>query len=418
MNQLYKTIESDADIRSVHFFNGRLLSAEDLSQEQNANRDPRLRLGQALGDGIAYGLEVRETPGSPPLAAQVTITRGLAVNRGGQTLQLHNDTDVFLVRPLDATTPQTSGFEECDPLKPGVYVAGAGLYLLTIAPASHPEGLAPVSGLGNLAAACNKRFDVESVQFKLLSLNSLLDALDDGALMRNHVAYLCFGSNEELQFYSNPFGERFAQYGLLDVLRDDCLADGDVPLAIVHWTQQGIQFIDMWAVRRRIIRHSADDQWNLLTADRRAAEAEAMFYQFQEQLADIRASETGLGSIEAASRFRFLPPVGMLPVRANGAAGDFDPLSFFAEHRSSDIELIDASQVRGLMNEGLDCAPIDLQTAGRIQLYRIWENVQAIQAGQTNQLAVIFAHPRLPYRGIARFGYARANIARYTPRVV
>ena len=45
-------------IRSVNFFNGRLLSAEDLKQEQEANREGRARLGQAVGHGVAYGLEV------------------------------------------------------------------------------------------------------------------------------------------------------------------------------------------------------------------------------------------------------------------------------------------------------------------------------------------------------------------------
>ena len=40
----------DGGIRSVNFFNGRLLTARDLSREQDANREATNRLGQALGD--------------------------------------------------------------------------------------------------------------------------------------------------------------------------------------------------------------------------------------------------------------------------------------------------------------------------------------------------------------------------------
>ncbi len=48
----------DGGIRSTNFFNGRLLSREDLQREQDAERAVHERLGRALGTGIAYGLEV------------------------------------------------------------------------------------------------------------------------------------------------------------------------------------------------------------------------------------------------------------------------------------------------------------------------------------------------------------------------
>ena len=42
-------------IRSTNFFNGRLLSARDLTLEQSAYREADRRLGKAIGEGIAYG---------------------------------------------------------------------------------------------------------------------------------------------------------------------------------------------------------------------------------------------------------------------------------------------------------------------------------------------------------------------------
>src|SRR4051812_48149119 len=87
----------DNGIRSVNFFNGRLLSGEDLSQEQTANRTARRYLGQAVGEGVAYGLEVSQSQGvSTPSMPVVTVQPGLAVNRNGQTLALTQSIDLAL----------------------------------------------------------------------------------------------------------------------------------------------------------------------------------------------------------------------------------------------------------------------------------------------------------------------------------
>ena len=51
----------DGGIRSINFFNGRMLTARDLTREQSANREVTRRLGQAVGEGVAYGLEVSKS---------------------------------------------------------------------------------------------------------------------------------------------------------------------------------------------------------------------------------------------------------------------------------------------------------------------------------------------------------------------
>src|SRR5262245_27316945 len=91
--------------RSVNFFNGRLLAGEDLTTEQQTNRVAHNLLGQAIGDGVAYGLEVRESFRSSTTQSPVlTVTRGLAINRTGTTLMLESDTEVALVRPTNGTS--------------------------------------------------------------------------------------------------------------------------------------------------------------------------------------------------------------------------------------------------------------------------------------------------------------------------
>jgi len=94
----------DGGIRSINFFNGRMLTARDLTREQTANRETTRRLGQAVGDGVAYGLELSVSSVSTNEAPVVAVAAGLAVNRQGQTLWLRDQTDVALVRKASAST--------------------------------------------------------------------------------------------------------------------------------------------------------------------------------------------------------------------------------------------------------------------------------------------------------------------------
>lgn len=86
--QLQQPLKEGA-IRSVNFFNGRLLTSKDLTREQQARREADWRAGLASGDGVAFGLEVeRDVALDQPDSPVVRVKAGLAVNRKGQTLRL------------------------------------------------------------------------------------------------------------------------------------------------------------------------------------------------------------------------------------------------------------------------------------------------------------------------------------------
>src|SRR5205823_1104339 len=90
--------------RSVHFFNGRLLTGEDLTSEQRGQRAVHELLGESIGDGIVRGLEVSIDESNTIATPVVRVTGGVAINRQGDPLYLPTDTRVQLVRSADAQT--------------------------------------------------------------------------------------------------------------------------------------------------------------------------------------------------------------------------------------------------------------------------------------------------------------------------
>ena len=143
-------------IRTVNFFNSRLLTGNDMGREQAARREVMDAIGLAIGDGIArvHGVENRCNI-ALGRRRPTSVRPGVAVNRLGATLCLKQPVTLALDR---AATPGESNvaclFGDCAPLADGDYVAGAGLYLLTIAPAFTSEGRAAVSGMGDTTGRC------------------------------------------------------------------------------------------------------------------------------------------------------------------------------------------------------------------------------------------------------------------------
>lgn len=400
---------TDGGIRTVNFFNGRLLSGEDLTQEQSAQREARQHLGQALGDGVAFGLEVNETTGvSTPTAPVVTVRPGLAVNRCGQTIHLTRSVDVSLVRPLNGNglAPTASVFAECQPPQSGVYIAGTGVYLLTIAPAWASEGRAPVSGLGHTTASCNTRYTVESVQFRLFQLDLSLSELSDLDHLRNRLAGRCFGAEVLSTFSSDPFGPVTEQYGLLDELRPHRLTDADVPLAVLHWTADGIRFIDLWSVRRCVTAPWGTSRWALVAGERRRSEATAMFLQFQDHIETLRTAETHLDTLIATQRFVYLPPVGLLPISEGGTVAGIEYRTFFAQQAYHSPVFIEEAVIEPLIRSALPYPPIHLQTQDPIRLYRV-------VAGTVVRPYVLFTSAHVPPVGEARFDVVRWNFSNF-----
>jgi hypothetical protein len=417
IEQLLTPIYDEGGVRSVNFFNGRVLSGEDLSDEQEAQRQARRLIGRAAGEGVAFGLEVSEAGGevSTTQYPVISVEPGVAVNRAGQTLRLSARTDVGLVRQEDASSPSQTRvtFRDCRPLQPALYVAAESVYLLTLAPAEGKEGQAPNAGYTKIPASQNVRYIVEGVQFRLVELLSV-EELGDRDILRNRVAYQCFGVEELAGIQSNFLAPGVPTYGLLDRLREEqMLTDCEVPLALLYWSAGGgIEFIDMWSVRRRVTKPSAEGRWSVLTGDRRASETEAMILQFQEHVGDM-FRRLNPEEVVGHHYFRYLPPAGLLPVRREKSKeqifGGFDPKKFFDGRTIGTPVFIPGAVLRPLLREAANHEPIDLQSPETVLLYQTIQNDTAFTQGTTVQPFIVFTTPYMRGIGSARFDVAALN---------
>jgi len=403
---------SAGGIKSVNFFNGRLLTGEDLSTEQDANALARLRLGEALGSGVAQGLEVAESTGSSTTERPVlTVEAGVAVTPSGRALELTARTELALTRdPITGSDTSSVVFSDCTPTQPGTYTAGAGVYLLTIGAAQSRQGSAPTSGLGNVDATCATAYIVDGVQFRLLRLALPASDTADAAHLRNRVAYRMFGSDELASLASDPFGSVVSSWSFLDdLLESGCLTADEVPLALMRWTSDaGVVFVDRWAVRRRICRDGASASWPGFAGDRLIAEGEARFQQFQDELADLLAQSASPTTEKAADHFDRLPAAVLVPLATSAALPGFHLVDFFDGVKTRDPLYMEGGILNWFLRASYAFPPIDLSSGELVWTYFVRENAQA-----SAQQYLVVAHGHMPYAGPSRYDLSYADFANY-----
>ena len=394
--------------RSVHFFNGQIVSAEDLGDEQLGHRAVHQLLGRAIGDGVVSGLRVTLSPNSSVRVPVLRVGGGLALNARGEGLLLAEpQVDVNLFRPPALVPLRLASrqlFEACKP--PGEAPLGQpGLYVLTIGSVGVGDGTASLGGAAALPRRCSMRWIVDAVRFCLYELKVDPSLLDTPALFRNLAAYLCFDTERRRGYAADPFGA-------LPPPVAAAITECDVPLALVHWTDDGLQFVDMHAVRRRCASGSLEPRDAAFSA-RADALAEAMREQFDDHLGDLEDS-VGSPALRARDHFRFLPPVGLLPESRPGAVR-FDFRQFFDGKTFSEPVYIEGGDLKTLLREAVHYPPIDLHDPEMVWLYYVRENRQTVADGGAGipRGCVVFANANLPFHGEPRFDRSHYNYSNY-----
>lgn len=354
-------------IRDINFFNGRLLTGGDLQREQAARQLADRRVGAAAGPGVAWGLEVSGVAGSP--AGRVKVQRGLGVGASGLVLHLATDPVVQLVAPpAEATASVLAGFGPCGALQGSSFVAGAGLFLLTLAPVTLAEGKAPVLALEAVNTRCSTDSHVEAVQFRLLRVNGF-NATGTGAAavarLRSQVAAACLVARQRADAHAMPGGVS-VPLGVLQALGVAGLSGCDLPLALVYMQGGDIVFVDRWAVRRRLAPDAAAPPWAPWLGGRVQALAEAQMLQFQDHITDTPA----VLAAAATSSLQWLPPAGFLPRGISVAQW-----KLFLGARAPALEVpLAAADAPEVLAGALRGDAVDLSAAagaGRLRVYRI-----------------------------------------------
>jgi len=320
----------DGGIRRSNFFNGRLLTAEDLRGEQAAERAGRALLGRALGAGVATGLMVAPIPGAAAGTPAVRVFAGLAVDGLGQAIALPEDAEVRLLREATALPAEAGLFSVCAPPSTAALPSGLGAYILTIAGASGFEGRAPAAGLAANAlpgGACGSRWAVEGVRFRLVALPlggiaGPVGAATDFAhrtdppgrgILRSLIAHACLGTAELAAALAGHPAAAFMpgrELGVLATLAaSGALTPCEVPLAVLLWGTDGLRLPDNWAVRRPLAGADADPAHPLASGTTARCRGLAAMLQFQDQLAD----DPQALQWPALGRVAALPPAGVLP---------------------------------------------------------------------------------------------------------
>jgi hypothetical protein len=401
---------SEGGIRTVNFFNGRLLTGSDMGREQAARREADARIGLAIGDGVAAGLMVSYAGKIAPNARPaVKVGAGVAVNREGRTLRLAHDVTIEVSRQA-ASGPAAVPclFEDCVDQSPGDYVAGQGLYLLTIAPAFVSEGRAQTNGFDDKAARCNTDATVEAVQFRTIEINpqTLGGASFAAADFRNRVAYRALGEGVTRAWAADPIGSEARGDDLLDAL-GTLLRPDDVPLALLAFTGSfNHLFTDNWSVRRPVCLRDVDHVFANLADARRPGVGRAMFRQFQDHIASLAGANGKLPTVTARSHFPSLPPAGVLQ-----GLNDQEVLAFFSGMKVRGPLHIDAASAEPLIRESFVMPAIESASQEAVWFYRIAQNRMRTPAPAP---VAIFASGHLPYRGDARFDLNYWDYANYT----
>jgi len=336
--RLNQVIAVGGEPRSA-FFNGRLLSAEDLTREQAARDDAEARLARLIGCGVAEGLAVTAGTGSV-----LHIAAGLGITPSGAVIDIGNlDLDLSSA----GRGASFSGFGNCAAgLAEGQPLAG--LYLLTLTPAWSGQGRAATL-LGEVGA-CNRRTQQPAVRARLVEVQPPVGL--GAASLRNELAVALLSPAQGLA--AVPEGARVGWWMRQRIGSSAAvpgLAADELPLALLQIDASAEPlWIDTDSARRRLAPPpggAGDSMW----PESWAVEMQAFAAQFLAEFMEARAT---------AAAFEWLPPTVPL------TAAQLAPLRKLLPALPGTADVLDRAQFARALVEGWEGEPVRRSSA---QLY-------------------------------------------------
>ncbi|MGN6826339.1 hypothetical protein [Paucibacter sp. M5-1] len=328
----------DSARRRPFYFDGRFLSADDLTADQNYIRARQSDLAQAMGAGVVRGLMVglgRQAASQQPT---LLLEPGIGLTPGGDIVTVGARQELAISAlagkaELDAQL----GIKQL----PGAGASNrSGLFVLALRPiefSANPTTAYPTSLDGQRLVR-----DGDIVEATAVTLIPYPDraGVENAAARRARVAREIFFEGQ----------------------RPGALQDA-LPLAMLCLEGGALRWLDVFMVRREV---GAESTLAAGLAPRPRALLEAWLKQHQDQLDDIATPEIQTG-FAAARQFEVLPPVGPLPaacLRFETQLGQLTLLqSYFPPLVDCEFAFIPADELAALVQEALALPPIDLRAA-------------------------------------------------------
>jgi len=238
------------------------------------------------------------------------------------------------------------------------------------------------------------------------------------SILRNILANLFFATEKRSKFSAHGLDVNEGSFfdkniGALQELHDmNAVSNCEIPLTLVYWSLSGIEFVDQWAVRRMMTKGSE----NVGTYGLSVTEvvADARLRQFQAQIADL-ISTSALSAFRLRELFRWLPPLGMLPVVGTGFVSGVDIDHFFDGMTTSRPVFVEGGEVAGMLRDSLFASPVDAKAETMIWRYVVRENIQASSGAGDNISVplVLFASPVMAPYGESRYNAKYWNLGNY-----
>lgn len=325
------TVLVDSARRRPFYFDGRFLTAEDLTADQEYARARQSDLAQAMGAGVIRGLMVSIERGASANNVELVIEEGLGVTPAGDLVVVGAD-----VRTRLDAIPESTVIEARLGIRQ-LATAGirnrSGLYLLALRPVEFSTN--PVASYPTTLDGTRSVHDGDIIEATAVTLIPYPDrsGSEDFADKRARVA-------REIFFEGQRPG----------VLQEA------LPLALLCLEGGALRWIDVYLVRREV---GAESTLAAGLNQRPRALLEAWFKQHQDHVASIGTPAIAAG-YNATKYFDALPPVGMIPASTLKFDGQTLTQSFFPPVVDCEFAFVPADEVAVLVDEALALPPIDL----------------------------------------------------------
>lgn len=322
------------------YFDGRFLTAADLTADQDYVRHRLADLGRALGAGVVQGLRV--SAGMNNGRAGVNITPGHGFTPSGELVALAPTTQApsYFVAFNDLDVQQRVelqlGLRSAPRATSNTQRLRTGLFVLALRPVEYSAN--PVASYPTTLDGTRSVRDGDTIEAVAITLVPYTDRSPANATPQQRRA----------QVAREVFFERSHDTTLQDAL----------PLAVLQFDGGQLAWLDEYLARREV---GTESGLAVTLNPRPRAVLEAWFAQYRAQLADL-----GNTSFVASQVFSALPPVGQLPAAAVDWEQGFEAglrQSFFPPTADVEFSFVAEDELPVLVDEGLGLPPIDLQAS-------------------------------------------------------